>query len=150
MVPGRQRLISERFFTESPRCQVDFSVAGVREYRFELNRRRPRKIESLNLPGREDAGIGRLSVEVHDFYKFLEAACATLAVTKDPELERVIEQSISAIGKAQRDDGYIHTPVLVRQRNGDTTLKPFQDRHNFEMYNMGHLVTAACVPLRRI
>jgi DUF1680 family protein len=38
--------------------------------------------------------------------------------------------------------------VLIRQRNGDTSAKPFEDRRNFEMYNMGHLLTAACVHRR--
>jgi DUF1680 family protein len=80
-----------------------------------------------------------------DFYKLLEALCATYAVTRDPELEQILNQSIAAIGRAQRADGYIHTPVLIRQRNGDSNAQPFQDRHNFEMYNMGHLITAACV-----
>lgn len=80
-----------------------------------------------------------------DFYKFLESACAVMAVTHDPKLEAIVDQSIAAIAAAQRDDGYIHTPVLIRIRNGDTTARPFEDRHNFEMYNMGHLMTAACV-----
>jgi DUF1680 family protein len=35
--------------------------------------------------------------------------------------------------------------VLIRVRNGDTTARPFEDRLNFEMYNFGHVVTAACV-----
>jgi DUF1680 family protein len=38
--------------------------------------------------------------------------------------------------------------VLVKQRNGDTNAAPFQDRNNFEMYNLGHLMTAACVHYR--
>jgi DUF1680 family protein len=83
-----------------------------------------------------------------DFYKFLEAACAALAVTHDPQLDKIIEQSIDAIGRAQHDDGYIHTPVLISQLHGDPNAKPFQDRHNFEMYNMGHLMTAACMHYR--
>jgi uncharacterized protein len=80
-----------------------------------------------------------------DFYKWLEGATATLAITNDPVLEKTIEDVISVIGRAQREDGYIHTPVLIRARNGDTNAVPFQDRNNFEMYNMGHLMTAACV-----
>lgn len=83
-----------------------------------------------------------------DFYKFLEGACAVLAVTEDPELEQIIEKSIDAIGRAQREDGYVHTPLLVRERNGDQKARPFQDRHHFEMYNMGHLLTAACIHYR--
>ena len=42
-----------------------------------------------------------------DCYKFLEGACAILAVTNDPGLSNGIEQAIAIIGKAQRDDGYI-------------------------------------------
>lgn len=80
-----------------------------------------------------------------DFYKWIEAACSIYAVQPDAELLRIIDQCVLAIGRAQRADGYLHTPVLIRNRNGDTTAKPFQDRHNFEMYNMGHLITTACL-----
>jgi DUF1680 family protein len=80
-----------------------------------------------------------------DFYKFLEGVTATYAVTRDEKLAQILDESIGAIGRAQRADGYIHTPVLIAQRNGDKSVQPFQDRHNFEMYNMGHLITAACL-----
>jgi uncharacterized protein len=79
-----------------------------------------------------------------DFYKMLEAISATLAVKNDAFLAQHLENAIDTIAKAQRADGYIHTPVLVRARNGDTNAQPFRDRNNFEMYNMGHLMTAAC------
>jgi DUF1680 family protein len=80
-----------------------------------------------------------------DFYKFLEAASVALAAKPDPQLKAAVDESIRAIGKAQAPDGYIHTPVLIRQRNGDRSVKRFADRANFEMYNMGHLLTAACI-----
>ena len=80
-----------------------------------------------------------------DFYKWMEAAIATLAVKKNPALEARLDEIIAVIAKAQRADGYIHTPVLVKQRNGDTNALPFSDRNNFEMYNMGHLLTTAVV-----
>jgi DUF1680 family protein len=83
-----------------------------------------------------------------DFYKFLEAVSAVTAVEHDTELDAILDQSVAAIGKAQREDGYIHTPVLIRQRHGDHHAKPFQERQNFEMYNMGHLITAACLHYR--
>jgi len=83
-----------------------------------------------------------------DFYKFLEAAAATLAVTNDARVVKKLDEVIDVIARAQRADGYLHTPVLVRQRNGDTNAAPFQDRNNFEMYNLGHLMTAACVHYR--
>jgi DUF1680 family protein len=80
-----------------------------------------------------------------DFYKFLEAVCAANAINHHPALDAILQQSIATIAKAQRPDGYIHTPVLIRARHGDAKAKPFQDRQNFEMYNMGHLITAACL-----
>jgi DUF1680 family protein len=80
-----------------------------------------------------------------DFCKWLEAAAAVYALTRDPALDRRLDDAIAVLAKAQRADGYLHTPVLIANRNGDLTAKPFQDRLNFEMYNLGHLFTAACV-----
>ncbi len=80
-----------------------------------------------------------------DFYKWMEAACATLAVTKDAALDQRLDEIAAVIAQAQRPDGYLHTPVLIRARNGDTNAASFQDRNNFEMYNMGHLMTTACL-----
>src|SRR5712672_1662781 len=86
-----------------------------------------------------------------DFYKWLEAASATLAVTNDLSLDQVIEGCVDVIAKAQRPDGYIHTPTLIANRNADIPVgasskpSPFQNPLDFEMYNMGHLMTAECV-----
>ncbi len=80
-----------------------------------------------------------------DFYKWLEGASAVLAVTHDPELNKTIEEIIGVIAKAQRADGYLQTATLIRERNGDTNAVPFRDPNDFEMYNLGHLMTAACV-----
>lgn len=83
-----------------------------------------------------------------DFYKWLEAACALLAVSEVPGLSRQVEETIGIIGMAQRGDGYLHTRTLIRQKNGDAGAHPFQDPLDFELYNMGHLLTAACVHYR--
>lgn len=98
--------------------------------------------------GKLDGGHHGAKWNDGDFYKWLEAAAATVAVTGDEQLRSAIETSVAAIRDAQRDDGYLHTPVQIAQRNGDTSAKPFQDRHAFEMYNMGHLVTTACIHYR--
>jgi DUF1680 family protein len=79
-----------------------------------------------------------------DFYKWLEAVAAVYAVTQDRALDRRLDAAIEILAKAQRRDGYLHTPVLIKQRNGEEA-KPFEDRLDFEMYNFGHLFTAACV-----
>ncbi len=80
-----------------------------------------------------------------DFYKWMEAVCALQASEPDTDWDMRLDEIIEIIGKAQRSDGYLHTPVLIANRNGDTSVKPFGDRFNFEMYNMGHLMTAACL-----
>lgn len=45
-----------------------------------------------------------------DMYKWLEAVAAVYAVNKDPELEKIMDRVIDLIAKAQRPDGYLHTP----------------------------------------
>jgi DUF1680 family protein len=80
-----------------------------------------------------------------EVYKVLEASAALLAITNDAALSEKVDATIDLIARAQRSDGYIHTPALVKARQGDTNAVPFQDRHNFEMYNMGHLMTAAAL-----
>ena len=86
-----------------------------------------------------------------DFYKLLEATCSILAVTNkgdDPfDFRSRVAEAIAIIGKAQRADGYLHTRTLIRQRTGGDG-EPFQDPVDFELYNMGHLMTAACVHWR--
>src|SRR5262245_15058390 len=80
-----------------------------------------------------------------DVYRWLEAVAALYAVTADMELDRLMDEVIGTLRQAQRPDGYLHTPVLIRQRNGDKDARPFQNPLGFETYNLGHLLTAACV-----
>jgi DUF1680 family protein len=82
-----------------------------------------------------------------DFYKWLEGAAMVYAQTKDPKLDKLMDTIISVIAKAQRGDGYINTPVIIEERNSGKKTE-FQDRLNFETYNLGHLMTAACVHFR--
>ncbi len=83
-----------------------------------------------------------------DFYKWLEATAAVYTVTRDEQLDALMDEIIALIGRAQRGDGYIHTPVLIRQRLGQTEARPLQERLHFETYNLGHLMTAGCIHYR--
>src|SRR3984957_9307072 len=83
-----------------------------------------------------------------DFYKFLEGASATLAVTNDPDLRRKLNEIISVIGQAQETNGYIDTWVQLHRRQGDTNAIPLGNPENFEVYNFGQLMTAACINYR--
>ena len=83
-----------------------------------------------------------------DFYKVFEAMAAVYATTKDEELDQQMDEAIGLIAKAQRDDGYINTPVLIEERWGTIGPDALKKELGFEKYNMGHLMTAACVHYR--
>ncbi len=88
-----------------------------------------------------------------DFYKWLESVASTYAATQDPALDSLMDHVIEVIIKAQREDGYIHTPIIIAEKNRarvaagedkDTAPAAMTDRLHFEVYNLGHLMTAAC------
>jgi hypothetical protein len=80
-----------------------------------------------------------------DCYKWLEAMALFYAVTQDPELERKLDEWIGIIAAAQSPDGYLSTNMTLRQRPPYALPPPKRYGGTFhEMYNMGHLLTAAC------
>ena len=79
-----------------------------------------------------------------DYYKWLEAVAAIYAVIRDAKLDAMMDESIALIAKVQSPQGYIHTRVLIGEK-GENPPKRFAEPLHFEMYNMGHLLTAACV-----
>ena len=113
-----------------------------------------------------------------DMYKWLEAVASVYAITHDPELETIMDRFIGLVEKAQREDGYIHTPVIIKERNSRTSPQPlpsgtgvisptaetgggtvgtavgtkndaaFENRLNFETYNLGHLIMAGIIHKR--
>lgn len=83
-----------------------------------------------------------------DFYKLFEAAAAMYAQTHDPRLDRLMDKTIAVFAKAQRPDGFINTATLIAEHKDPQKTKDFEDRMNFEAYNFGHLMTAACVHYR--
>ena len=79
-----------------------------------------------------------------DFYKWLEAAAATLAFKPDEKLEADIDALVALLAKTQTPDGYIHTDVQIAQRSAPD-VRRFGNPMDFEMYNHGHLISAAVV-----
>ncbi len=82
-----------------------------------------------------------------DFYKWFEGLASIYAVTHDAATGKLMDEIIQTIALAQRKDGYIHTPVNIEAKNSGISNE-FNDRLNFETYNMGHLMTAACIHYR--
>lgn len=105
-----------------------------------------------------------------DMYKWLEACASVYAVTHDKKLDALMDKFIAEVAKAQRADGYIHTPVVIEERHkgidthaikdrkdeaeigitvgGKDEKGAFASRLNFETYNLGHLMTAGIVHWR--
>ncbi len=79
-----------------------------------------------------------------DFYKWLEAASAVHHLTRDPNLDAMLDELIALVARVQSADGYIHTPQQIALRFGIDQPR-FADPMHFEMYNMGHLISAAIV-----
>lgn len=75
-----------------------------------------------------------------DFYKWMEANMYLYGVNKNKEIVRELDEIIEVIGKAQQEDGYLSTPIIIRD-----SLQPFTNRRYHELYNSGHLLTAACI-----
>ncbi|MBK1879671.1 glycoside hydrolase family 127 protein [Pelagicoccus mobilis] len=74
-----------------------------------------------------------------DFLKWMEAATYIYATNKDQGILDDLDEIIEIIGEAQCEDGYMHTHIQI---NG---IEHFSNRKYHEMYNCGHLYTAACV-----
>lgn len=105
-----------------------------------------------------------------DMYKWLEACASVYAVTHDKKLDALMDKFIAEVAKAQRADGYIHTPVVIDERHkgidshaikdrkdeaeigitvgGKDEKGAFANRLNFETYNLGHLMSAGIVHWR--
>src|ERR1700752_212796 len=52
-----------------------------------------------------------------DSYKMLEAVATVYAITKDKQLDSMMDKVIEVIGMAQRGDGYIYTKSTIDQKN---------------------------------
>jgi len=81
-----------------------------------------------------------------DVYKVLEGMAYTLALSPDPRLEKILDDTIAVIASAQEEDGYLFTP---RTAGGDKPpIGIGSDRWSnlavsHELYNAGHLFEAA-------
>ena len=123
MVPGMMRLMTGTNYTQFLR---NFEIVA----------------------GLKDGRVRGASFNDGDFYKFLEGASATLAVTNDAALQKTLDDIIAVIAQAQRTNGYIDTWVQWHQAETNSKVAPFSDRNNWEVYNLGQLLTSASVHYR--
>ncbi len=74
-----------------------------------------------------------------DVAKWLEAVAYTLFCHPDEELERIADQTIDLIGRAQQKDGYLDTYFIIKEP--DLRWKNLMEGH--ELYTAGHMMEAA-------
>lgn len=138
---------TEGFWAERTRVCRETSIPGMGEL-MRNSRYKPFYEHFLIAAGQAEGDYHGATWNDGDFYKWIEAACSALVVQPNPELQAAVDRAVQAVAAAQRDDGYLHTPVLIRQRHGDASARAFADRHDFEVYNLGHLMTAGCIRYR--
>jgi len=89
--------------------------------------------------GLEEGGFHGFVFQDSDLYKWLEAAAYSLGRRPNPELERIMDEAIELIGRAQLEDGYINTYFTIKAPGGRWTN--LYEAH--ELYCAGHLFEAA-------
>jgi DUF1680 family protein len=100
------------------------------------------------LAGLVDGKAHGASFNDGDFYKFLEGASATLAAVNNSRINTKLDEVIQVIGDAQATNGYLDTWVQLHQRQTNSNVVPFRTPANFEVYNLGQLMTAAAIHYR--
>lgn len=89
--------------------------------------------------GLEEGEFGGLIFQDSDLAKWLEAVGHSLRHYPDPELERIADDAIDLIGRAQHDNGYLNTYYTIKEPGGQWTN--LLDAH--ELYCAGHMIEAA-------
>lgn len=127
-------------------CKQSMSPALMKTY---MDENISHSFKNFEIAARLDTG-SHVGPPFHDgdFYKAFESLVSLYATTGDKNLIVLMDEIIPVITKSQREDGYIHTPVMIEERKNGQKAKAFDDRLNFETYNMGHLMTMACLHYR--
>lgn len=127
-------------------CKQSMSPALMKTY---MDENISHSFKNFEIAARLDTG-SHVGPPFHDgdFYKAFESLVSLYATTGDKNLMVLMDEIIPVITKSQREDGYIHTPVMIEERKNGQKAKAFDDRLNFETYNMGHLMTMACLHYR--
>ncbi len=93
----------------------------------------------LAAAGDLSAPHGGIVFQDSDLYKWLEAVSYTLVIRRDENLEKLAEEAIDLIVRAQQADGYLNTYFTLMKPEG--RYANLTDGH--ELYCAGHMIEAA-------
>lgn len=89
--------------------------------------------------GLEEGEFGGRIFQDSDFAKWIEAVGYALMLKPNPELEKIADEAIDLVVKAQQPDGYLNTYYII---NGlDKRFTNLKDNH--ELYCFGHMLEGA-------
>jgi DUF1680 family protein len=89
--------------------------------------------------GLSDQGFFGLVSQDSDLAKWIEAASYSLMTKPDPELEKLLDEVIVILEKAQEEDGYLNTHYSLQGVDQKWSFL----RESCELYCAGHLIEAA-------
>ncbi|URN92652.1 MAG: glycoside hydrolase family 127 protein [Candidatus Pristimantibacillus lignocellulolyticus] len=142
ILPLKEVIIEDEFWSE----YINLVREVVVPYQWEaLNDRIPEAEPSYAVQnfkiaaGLEQGEFGGMVFQDSDVAKWLEAAGYLLQTKPDQELEKIADDMIDIIAKAQRPDGYLNTYFTLKEPNHRFTN--LAECH--ELYCAGHMIEAA-------
>ena len=107
-----------------------------------------RRVGNYLRTGKQEKLLPLARYVASDLFKVMEGAAYLLAIERDAELEKQMDQIIDIIADAQCEDGYIYEPLTVHpsmyNRNTYTGFERYSFVvHSHELYDMGHMYEAA-------
>ncbi len=142
-VPFNKVKLTDNFWLPRLKTQMKVTVP------FALKKTEP-AVENLRRCGNFLRGRGGPKPFTHrfvssDLYKVMEGAAYLLMIDRDAALEKKMDEIISIIAAAQKDDGYLYVSHICGIANPREMGKtPYSwVVHSHELYNLGHMYEGA-------
>ena len=104
--------------------------------------------EGLQTPKWDVAKFMGFSFDDTDVYKTIEGASYVLQTFPDNKLKNYIDSVLDVVGAAQEPDGYLYTARTINPEHphqwAGTKRWEAEEWASHELYNLGHMVDAAC------
>ena len=102
----------------------------------------------LNTPEWDVAKFMGFAFDDTDVYKTIEGASYILQTYPDKKMKAYIDSVLTVVGAAQESDGYLYTARTINPKHthkwaGETRWSKVEAASH-ELYNLGHMVDAAC------
>lgn len=147
VVPYQWEALNDRVADAQPSyCMHNFKVAGNINRKEEQETDYVRPVYTVNGfcvwpddPGKPEERFYGFVFQDSDFAKWIEAVAYILQQYPDQKLEKIADEAIDIVCKAQQPDGYLDTFYIINDMSKRFTN--LRDHH--ELYCLGHLIEGA-------